>query len=126
MQRFLGRWSPYFYALLRIVAGFLFALHGVQKLFGALGGQSVELMSQRGLAGFIELVGGALISIGLFTSPVAFIASGEMAWAYFQAHAPRSVWPVMNGGELAALYAFLFLYIAAAGSGKLSVDAFRR
>ena len=126
MQGVLGRFSPYFYALLRIVAGFLFALHGVQKLFGALGGQSVELMSQRGLAGFIELVGGALISIGLFTSPVAFIASGEMAWAYFQAHAPRSFWPIMNGGELAALYCFLFLYFAAVGSGKLSIDAIRK
>ena len=126
MERVLGRFSPYLYALLRIVAGFLFALHGVQKLFGALGGQSVELMSQRGLAGFIELVGGVLISIGLFTSPVAFIASGEMAWAYFQQHAPRSFWPIVNGGELAALYSFLFLYFAAVGSGKLSIDSLRR
>ena len=71
MQRWLGRYSPYIYALLRIVAGFLFSLHGVQKLFGALGGQTVELASQMGLAGIIELVGGVLIAIGLFTSPVA-------------------------------------------------------
>src|SRR5688572_29494241 len=126
MQRWLGRYSPYIYALLRIVAGFLFSLHGVQKLFGALGGQSVELMSQMGLAGVIELVGGVLIAIGLFTSPVAFIASGEMAVAYFQAHAPRGFWPIMNGGELAVLYCFLFLYFAAMGSGRLSVDSLRK
>ena len=110
MTRWLGRYSPYIYAFLRIVAGFLFSLHGVQKLFGALGGQAVELASQRGLAGIIELVGGVLIAIGLFTSPVAFIASGEMAVAYFLAHAPRGLWPIQNGGELAALYCFLFLY----------------
>jgi putative oxidoreductase len=126
MNRWLGRYSAYIYALLRIVAGFLFSLHGVQKLFGALGGDAVELMSQRGLAGIIELVGGVLISIGLFTSPVAFIASGEMAVAYFQAHLPRGFWPIMNGGELAVLYCFVFLYFAAMGSGKLSVDAIRK
>src|SRR5687767_15973204 len=126
MQRWLGRYSPYIYALLRIVAGFLFSLHGVQKLFGALGGEAVELASQRGLAGIIELVGGVLIAIGLFTSPVAFIASGEMAVAYFLAHAPRGLWPIANGGELAALYCFVFLYFAAMGSGKLSVEAMRK
>ena len=126
MERWLGRYSSYIYALLRIVAGLLFSLHGVQKLFGALGGQSVELMSQMGLAGLIELIGGAMIAVGLFTSPVAFIASGEMAVAYFQAHAPRGFWPIMNGGELAVLYCFLFLYFAAVGSGKWSVDSLRR
>jgi putative oxidoreductase len=126
MVRVLGRFSPYIYAALRIVAGFLFALHGVQKLFGALGGQAVDLMTQRGLAGLIEFIGGVLIALGLFTSPVAFIASGEMAWAYFQAHAPRSFWPIQNGGELAVLYCFLFLYFAAIGSGKLSVDSLRK
>jgi putative oxidoreductase len=127
MQRFLARFSPYLYALLRIVAGLLFLQHGLQKLFGIPGGrQPVDVMSQAGLAGIIELVGGALISIGLFTSPVAFIASGEMAVAYFQSHAPRGFWPLMNGGELAALYCFLFLYFAAVGSGKLSVDSIRR
>jgi putative oxidoreductase len=126
MTRWLGRYSPYIYALLRIVAGFLFSLHGVQKLFGALGGQTVELASQMGLAGIIELVGGVLIAIGLFTSPVAFIASGEMAAAYFLAHAPRGLWPIQNGGELAALYCFVFLYFAAVGSGKWSVDALRK
>jgi len=127
MERLLGRYSPYLYALLRIVAGFLFLQHGLQKLFGWLGAKgAVELMSQMGLAGIIEVVGGALIAIGLFTSPVAFIASGEMAFAYFQAHAPRGMWPIMNGGELAALYCFIFLYFAAVGSGRWSVDALRK
>lgn len=127
MQKSLARMSPYVYALLRIVAGLAFAQHGAQKLFGALGAkQPVELMSQMGLAGIIEFVGGLMIAIGLFTTPVAFIASGQMAWAYFQAHAPRNIWPIQNGGELAVLYCFLFLYFCTVGSGKLSVDAIRR
>ena len=127
MERWLGRYSSSLYALLRIAAGFLFFQHGLPKLFGGFGrDQPVELMSQMGLAGLIEVIGGALISIGLFTSPVAFIASGEMAVAYFQAHLPRGFWPVMNGGELAALYCFVFLYFAAVGSGKWSVDSFRK
>ena len=126
MERWLGRYSADIYALLRIVAGFLFSLHGAQKLFGVLGGQSVELMSQRGLAGIIELIGGVLIAIGLFTSPVAFIASGEMAVAYFQAHFPRGFWPVQNGGEPAVLFCFVFLYFAAMGSGRWSVDSLRK
>ena len=117
--------KPTLYALLRIVAGLLFALHGVQKVFGLLGGRQTELTSQRGLAGIIELVGGVLIAAGAFTTPTAFIASGEMAWAYFQSHAPRGLWPIQNGGELAALYCWLFLYIAAAGPGKWSIDALR-
>jgi putative oxidoreductase len=127
MERLLGRYSPYLYALLRIVAGLLFVQHGLQKLFGWLGAKgAVELMSQMGAAGIIEVVGGTLISIGLFTSPVAFLASGEMAVAYFQAHAPRGMWPIMNGGELAVLYCFLFLYFAAVGSGRWSVDSLRK
>jgi putative oxidoreductase len=127
MQKVLGRFSPYFYVALRVVAGLAFAQHGAQKLFGVLGAQgAVELMSQRGLAGVIEFLGGILIALGLFTSPVAFLASGEMAWAYFQAHAPRNFWPIQNGGELAVLYCFIFLYIAAVGSGKLSIDSIRR
>lgn len=109
------------------MAGFLFFQHGLPKLFGGFGRPApAELFSQMGLAGLIEVIGGALISIGLFTSPVAFIASGEVAWAYFQAHAPRGFWPVTNGGELAALYCFVFLYFAAMGSGKLSVDSVRK
>jgi putative oxidoreductase len=127
MTRWLGRFAPYLYALLRIMAGFLFFQHGLPKLFGGFGRPApAELFSQMGLAGLIEVIGGALIAIGLFTSPVAFIASGETAWAYFQAHAPRGFWPITNGGELAALYCFVFLYVAAVGSGKLSVDAIRK
>jgi len=127
MERLLGRYSPYLYALLRIAAGFLFFQHGLPKLFGGFGRPApAELMSQMGLAGIIEVVGGALIAVGLFTSPVAFIASGEMAVAYFQSHAPRGFWPITNGGELAALYCFVFLYFAAVGSGKWSVDALRK
>jgi len=126
MQKALGRLSPYFFVLLRIIAGLAFAQHGAQKLFGLLGGQAVELASQRGLAGIIEFVGGIMIALGLFTSPVAFIASGEMAWAYFQNHAPRGIWPIQNGGELAVLYCFIFLYFAAVGSGKLSIDSIRK
>lgn len=127
MERLLGRYSPYLYALLRIVAGLLFMQHGLQKLFGWLGAKgAVELMSQMGAAGIIEVVGGTLITIGLFTSPVAFIASGEMAFAYFMAHAPQGFWPIMNGGELAVLYCFVFLYFAAVGSGKWSVDSLRK
>ena len=127
MQKALGRFSPYLYAALRIIAGAAFAQHGAQKLFGVLGAkQALPLMSQMGLAGVIEFVGGIMIALGLFTSPVAFIASGEMAVAYFMNHAPRSVWPIQNGGELAVLYCFIFLYLAAVGSGKLSIDAIRK
>jgi putative oxidoreductase len=126
MQKVLGRFSPYIYAVLRIVVGLAFAQHGAQKLFGVLGGNAVELTSQRGLAGIIEFVGGIMIALGLFTSPVAFVASGQMAWAYFQAHLPRGFWPIQNGGELAVLYCFIFLYFAAVGSGKLSVDSIRK
>ena len=99
----------------------LFACHGAQKLFGVLGGQQAPLMSQFGLAGVIELVGGLMIAVGFFASLAAFVASGEMAVAYFQAHAPRGLWPIQNGGELAVLYCFLFLYIATRGNGVWSV-----
>jgi putative oxidoreductase len=127
MQPLLGRFHETIYALLRIVAGFLFFQHGLPKLFGGFGReQPAELMSQMGLAGVIEVFGGVLIAVGLFTSPVAFIASGEMAVAYFQAHAPRGFWPIVNGGELAALYCFVFLYFAAMGSGKWSLDSLRK
>ena len=127
MDKLLSPYRPYLYALLRIAAGLLFFLHGLPKLFGGFGRSApVELMSQMGLAGIIEVIGGAMIALGLFTSPVAFLASGQMAVAYFQAHAPRGLWPIMNGGELAALFCFVFLYLAAAGSGKWSIDAIRK
>ncbi len=126
MDKLLGPYRPHIYTLLRIVAGLLFAAHGAQKLFGALGGRPAELVSQMGLAGVIEFIGGLMIALGLFTSPVAFLASGQMAVAYFQAHAPRGLWPIMNGGELAALFCLVFLYVAAAGSGKWSIDSIRK
>ncbi len=126
METILGRFAPYFYGLLRIVSGLLFACHGAQKLLGVLGGQQVPVMSQFGLAGVIELVGGLMIAAGVFTSLVAFIASGEMAAAYFQAHAPRNLWPIQNGGELAVLYCVLFLYFAARGNGALSIQGGKR
>ena len=113
------------------MAGLLFLCHGAQKLLGVLGGfgapgATAPLFSLMGLAGVIELVGGALIAIGLGTSYVAFIASGQMAAAYFMAHAPHGFWPILNQGELAALYCFLFLFMAAYGSGSWSVDALLR
>lgn len=114
--------------LLRIVTGLLFMQHGVQKLFGWLGGfggqpgATADLMSMMGLAGVLETFGGLLIVLGLFTRPTAFILAGEMAAAYFMAHAPNGFWPMLNGGELAALYAFIFLFFSANGSGPFSVD----
>ncbi len=113
--------------LLRIVTGFLFWQHGAQKLLGYPGGQPVEdFLGMLGLAGVLELVGGVLLVLGLFTRPVAFVLAGEMAWAYFQAHAPEGFWPILNGGELPAFYSFLFLYIAARGGGVFSVDGLRQ
>jgi len=127
MHKLMGPYRARLYAVLRIVTGLLFFLHGLPKLFGGFGRDApAELMSQMGLAGIIEVFGGFAIMIGLFTSPIAFLASGEMAVAYFQAHAPRSIWPLVNGGELAALYCFVFLYFSAAGSGVWSVDALRK
>jgi putative oxidoreductase len=119
MERVLGRFAPQAYALLRIVAGLLFACHGAQKLFGVfggVGGHAVPYMTKLGLAGVIEFFGGLMIATGVFASFAAFIASGEMAFAYFTAHAPRSPWPIQNGGEPAVLYCFLFLYIACRGT----------
>jgi len=118
--------APWFYVLLRVAAGLAFAEHGAQKLFGVLGGKAVSLATQTGLAGIIEFLGGLMIALGLFTGPVAFVASGEMAWAYFQRHFPQGHWPIQNGGELAVLYCFIFLYLSAVGSGKLSLDGIRK
>lgn len=121
-MKILRRFEPYAYALLRIVAGLLFLFHGLQKL-GVLGGQlTLPPVSLIGLAAIIETVGGLLIMIGFATSPVAFICSGEMAYAYFTAHQPGGTWPIQNRGEAAALFAFLFLYISTRGGGMLSID----
>jgi len=123
----MSKYAPYLYVLLRVVTGLLFACRGAQKLFGVFGGiggppgTSMPLFSLMGLAGGIELVGGLLIALGVLTSLVAFIASGEMAFAYFMQHFPRGFWPIQNGGELAVLYCFLFLYIAANGVGLWGV-----
>ena len=129
MERWLGRFSEIAYALLRVIAGLMFAMHGTQKLFNfPAGGQGpVQIASLPGVAGIIEVVGGLLIAVGFLTSFAAFICSGEMAVAYFMVHAPNGFWPVVNQGELAALYCFVFLYMATRGGGLYSVDAaFRR
>jgi len=123
--------SSYVLSLLRVVAGFTFTQHGVQKLLGLLGGMGghgarAHFLSIFWFAGIIEVIGGVLIVLGLFTRPVALILCGEMAFAYFHAHAPRGFWTLQNGGELAVLYCFLFLYLFAAGAGPVSLDRFFR
>lgn len=120
--------SDEIYSIARAVAGFLFIAHGVQKLFGALGANPdmfpVSVLSfPFGVAGAIELVCGVLIMIGLFTRWAAFLASGQMAAAYFMAHLPMGFWPIVNQGELAVVYCFVFLYFASRDAGPLSVDA---
>jgi putative oxidoreductase len=116
----------YLYSAMRFVIGFLFLFHGLQKVLGMYGGTQMALATLPGIAGIIELVGGTLVAIGLFTSPVAFVCSGEMAVAYFMAHQPKGTWPIENQGELAALYCFVFLYIAARGGGPISLDRLLR
>jgi putative oxidoreductase len=116
------------HGLLRIVIGFLFFQHGYGKLFGTLPGAieastPVPLVSLIGLSGILEVFGGLLILLGLFTSPVAFVLAGEMAVAYFYVHAHKGFWPVENGGELAALCCFVYLFLAAAGPGAWSLDS---
>jgi putative oxidoreductase len=117
-------WSSQLLSILRIVAGLGFIHHGVSKYFG-LPPFPMPLNPLLYTAGALELVGGTLIILGLFTRPVAFILSGMMAIAYFMAHAPKSFFPAVNGGEAAMLYAFIFLYFAAAGAGAWSIDAMR-
>ena len=126
MDRWLGKYSEPLYAVMRVVVGLLFACHGAQKLFGVLGGQSQLANPKLLAAGIIEFVGGGLVALGLWAGYAAFVASGEMAVAYFTAHAPGGFWPVVNKGELAVLYCFVFLYVASRGSGPLSVDALTR
>ncbi|HZA98056.1 MAG TPA: DoxX family protein [Gemmatimonadales bacterium] len=122
------RWTGYLRSLLRIVAALLFMAHGTQKLFAWPIDEPRDpapLLSLMGVAGVLETVGGALLLLGLFTRPVAFLLAGEMAVAYFMSHAPNGFWPILNRGELAVLYCFLFLYLAAAGGGPWSIDAAR-
>jgi putative oxidoreductase len=120
----LSRYAPIALAVLRIVAGLLFMEHGTQKLFGFPAGEhaGVAVGSLPWIAGLLELVLGALIALGLFTRPAAFIASGEMAVAYWMAHAPQNFFPVNNGGDAAILYCFVFLYLVFSGPGALSLD----
>ena len=120
-------WAPRLLSVLRIVAGFLFMMHGMQKLAGfpAPFPMALHPFTLLWFAGVIELVGGALVLVGLFTRPAAFVMSGEMAFAYFIGHAPKNLWPVLNGGDTAILYCFVFLYLAAAGAGPWSIDRAR-
>lgn len=121
-------WAPRLYAIFRIVLALLFLSHGLVKLFGFPAGAApgqVPLLSLFGLAAVLELVGGLALLVGLFTRPIAFVLAGEMAVAYFMVHAPQGFFPVLNGGELAILYTFAFLFLAAAGSGPWSIDAKR-
>lgn len=134
MERFLGRYSSYIYAILRIVVGFLFMLHGAQKLFGFppfppnMPAMPLDpfVTTVITIGSIIELVAGLLILLGFFSSIAAFIASGEMAVAYFMFHQPQAALPTTNGGDLAVVFCFVFLYIAARGSGIWSVDAAMR
>lgn len=127
MERFLGRYSIYVYAILRIVSGFVFMLHGTQKFFGyptnPPGRAAGALDTLTTVGAGIELIGGFLIMIGLFASFAAFISSGMMAVAYFMAHQPEGAWPPTNGGDAEVLYCFVFLYIASRGSGVWSVES---
>jgi putative oxidoreductase len=122
---FLARYEPYLRSLVRIMVGFTFSLHGYQKFFGwfgGIGGHTVPVTTMLGAAGAIETFGGAFIILGLFTQPIAFLLSGEMAVGYFRTHAPRGFWPISNGGELAVFYSFFFLWLASSGAGPISLD----
>jgi putative oxidoreductase len=123
-------WGPRLQSALRIVTAFMFMLAGTMKLFAfpvgvPPNGGTVQLMSEMGLAAILETFGGALLLLGLFTRPVAFLLAGEMAVAYFQFHFPQGFWPIMNGGVGAVLYCFVWLYFSAAGAGPWSLDAKR-
>ena len=133
-RNFVGKWPAWgsrLQSVLRIVAAFMFMLAGTMKLFAFPAGVppdggTVQLISQMGIGGILEALGGALLLFGLFTRPVAFLLAGEMAVAYFQFHFPHGFWPIMNGGVPAVLYCFLWLYFSAAGAGPWSLDAKRR
>jgi putative oxidoreductase len=123
-------WAPYLLSILRIIVGFLFMQVGTAKLFAFPGaimpnGGTAPVLSLIGIAGILETFGGLLLLLGLFTRPVAFVVSGEMAVAYFYGHAPHGFWPILNHGVDAVFYCFLFLYLSAAGPGPWSLDALR-
>lgn len=126
LNSFYTRWSPRLLSILRIITAFTFMAHGSQKLFGipAPAHGVLVLFSLMGLAAVLEFFGGVLLLIGLFTRPAAFILSGLMAVGYFMAHAPMGFWPLLNKGELAVVYCFLFLYLSVAGGGSWSIDHF--
>ena len=129
MDSLFQTWSPRLLSVLRIVAGLLFMEHGTAKLLHFPHVDmfdSLQLFSLLGFAGVLELVGGGLVALGLFTRPAAFLLSGEMAAAYFMAHAPQNFYPVLNGGEAAILFCFVFLYLAAASGGEWSLDRWLR
>ena len=125
MEKLLASYTQQAYAAMRIVIGLIFFCHGLQKVFGLFGGingAAAPILSLLGIAGLLELILGALITVGWFTVAAAFVASGEMAVAYFIGHFPSGFWPIQNGGELAVLCCFVFLYMATRGAGIWSVD----
>ena len=119
-------WSPYALAALRVMSALLFMGHGTMKLFAFPAPMEIELFSLMGLAGVLEVFGGVLLLVGLFTRPVAFVLSGFMAVAYFMAHAPQGFYPALNQGDAAILFCFVFLYLVFAGPGAFSLDALRQ
>jgi putative oxidoreductase len=124
-DEFFAKWAPRMLGILRIVVALTFMEHGMQKLFGfppSPRGGTVGLLSLAGLAGVLETFGGLALLLGAFTRPVAFVLAGEMAFAYFMSHAPRGFFPVLNGGDAAILYCFVFLYFVMAGSGAFAID----
>jgi putative oxidoreductase len=123
MERWIGKYLGRSYVLMRVVFGVLFACHGAQKLFGLFGGKGFPSESLMIVAGIIEFLCGILVALGLWAGYAAFIASGQMAMAYFMRHSPEGFWPIVNNGELAVLYCFAFFYIASQGAGPLSIDA---
>lgn len=129
MDQTLSRWQPMVLSLLRFMSGLLLLQHGTAKLLGfpvMANFANLQITSMPGIAGIIELVGGALLVVGLFTRGAAFIASGMTAVAYFMVHAPKGFYPILNGGELAVLYCFVFFYLVFAGGGPISLDAMMR
>jgi putative oxidoreductase len=126
MERLIGMYAPQAYAIMRIIVGLLFVCHGLQKVFGMFGGidgAAAPLFSLFGIAGIIEIIGGSLTTLGLFTGYASFVASGQMAVAFFIGHFSQGFWPIQNGGEPAVLNCFIFLYMATQGSGICSLDA---